>query len=372
MVIPSSVEEKIRYLLRKFPSTEWSGVLFYSHEGSFEEGNLTITCRDIYPMDLGNATFTQFSMSEDVAAYIANNIDLFECDLGLIHSHHSMSAFFSGTDLSTLQSEGSDTSCFVSLIVNNAGTYCAAVTRKIQTEQEIRNIGFSYEFFGEGTVASVDPASNVYPQSVKDTYIEYFMMDIDRQTVNNPLDYLDVRFDEIAQRKKEEEASKAHVNIYTKDSDDFDFYSWRKDKELKSSTKELPLFSEQTDAKDITPDDWTPDPNLIYRAVSQMLACSFILGDKFDLLQWVKRHMDTMYERIFPEGELAIDDWVDFIVEYQLNHFSDPTTPEWVLEDWDYYRSTLASAMYDEVSKYYDFSKYIHYYSAMLLRYANS
>lgn len=85
MVIPSSVEEKIRYLLRKFPSTEWSGVLFYSHKGSFEEGNLTITCRDIYPMDLGNATFTQFSMSEDVAAYIANNIDLFECDLGLVH-----------------------------------------------------------------------------------------------------------------------------------------------------------------------------------------------------------------------------------------------------------------------------------------------
>ena len=72
-------------MLRKFPSTEWSGVLFYSHEGSFEEGNLTITCRDIYPMDLGNATFTQFSMSEDVAAYIANNIDLFECDLGLVH-----------------------------------------------------------------------------------------------------------------------------------------------------------------------------------------------------------------------------------------------------------------------------------------------
>ena len=30
MTIPRCVEEKIRYLLHKFPSTEWSGILFYN------------------------------------------------------------------------------------------------------------------------------------------------------------------------------------------------------------------------------------------------------------------------------------------------------------------------------------------------------
>ena len=85
LFIPRKVEEKIRYLLHKFPSTEWSGVLFTKHTGSFEDGSLEIHCEDIYPMDLGNATFTSYKMDETVASYIANNIELFDCDLGLVH-----------------------------------------------------------------------------------------------------------------------------------------------------------------------------------------------------------------------------------------------------------------------------------------------
>jgi len=85
MVVPYKVEEKIRYLQRKFPSTEWSGVLFYTHEGNFEQDSLVITCEDIFPMDLGNSTFTEFKMSEEVTVYIAENIELFDCELGLVH-----------------------------------------------------------------------------------------------------------------------------------------------------------------------------------------------------------------------------------------------------------------------------------------------
>ena len=94
LIVPSKVEEKIRYLLRKFPNTEWSGVLFTSHTGSFEKKNLVITCEDIYPMDLGNSTFTDFQMNADVASYMAQNMELFDCDLQLIHSHHSMAKLY--------------------------------------------------------------------------------------------------------------------------------------------------------------------------------------------------------------------------------------------------------------------------------------
>ena len=90
LVVPQNVEEKIRYLLRKFPSTEWSGILFYKHTGSFEDNDLVITCEDIYPMDLGSSTFTDFKMSSEVAGYMGDNIDLFDCCMGLIHSHHGM------------------------------------------------------------------------------------------------------------------------------------------------------------------------------------------------------------------------------------------------------------------------------------------
>ena len=81
-------------------------------------------------MDLGNATFTEYKMDENVAGYMAQNIELFDCDLQLVHSHHVMSTMFSGTDINTLREEGNERNCFVSLIVNNAGTYNAAVTRK--------------------------------------------------------------------------------------------------------------------------------------------------------------------------------------------------------------------------------------------------
>lgn len=47
-----------------------------------------------------------------------------------------MQTFFSGTDINTLQSEGNDTIHFVSLIVNNAGEYNAAITRKVKATFE--------------------------------------------------------------------------------------------------------------------------------------------------------------------------------------------------------------------------------------------
>lgn len=85
LIVPEKTEEKIRYLLRKFPSTEWSGILFYSHKGTFEDNSLVITCEDIFPMDLGNSGYTEFSMTPEVSHYIAEHLELFDCETGLVH-----------------------------------------------------------------------------------------------------------------------------------------------------------------------------------------------------------------------------------------------------------------------------------------------
>jgi hypothetical protein len=45
-------------------------------------------------MDLGSGTFTSFKMSEDVATYIAQNPELFDCEIGILHSHHTMGKLF--------------------------------------------------------------------------------------------------------------------------------------------------------------------------------------------------------------------------------------------------------------------------------------
>lgn len=135
MFIPAKVENKIRILLNSIYNIEWSGVLFYTYTGSFENNDLVITCEDIYPMNIGNSVYTEFENTPDIAGYIVDN-QLFDCCHGLCHSHHSMQTFFSSTDVSTLQSEGNETIHFVSLIVNNAGEYNAAITRKVKATFE--------------------------------------------------------------------------------------------------------------------------------------------------------------------------------------------------------------------------------------------
>lgn len=135
MIVPAKVENKIRILLNSIYNIEWSGVLFYTYTGSFENNDLLITCEDIYPMNIGNSVYTEFENTPDIAGYIVDN-QLFDCCHGLCHSHHSMQTFFSGTDISTLQSEGNETIHFVSLIVNNAGEYNAAITRKVKATFE--------------------------------------------------------------------------------------------------------------------------------------------------------------------------------------------------------------------------------------------
>ena len=78
----------IRHLCGRIPDREWSGVLFYTVTGTFEEG-LTVQCKDICLMDVGSATYTEFDTSPDIAGYMVEN-DLLDCYLGLVHSHNNM------------------------------------------------------------------------------------------------------------------------------------------------------------------------------------------------------------------------------------------------------------------------------------------
>ena len=402
--VPRKVEEKIRYLIRKFPSTEWSGVLFYTHTGKFEDGSLEIQCQDIYPMDLGTDTFTYFKMDESVVGYIAENIDLFGCDTGLVHSHHSMGAFFSGTDTSTLRAEGNDTNCFVSLIVDTRGTYQAAVTRKVQAKKEIitKYLDTSYEFFGEGTKYMGDHSTEERQKFVDDTIIEYFMLDVEIEHVDNPLAYLDTRFDKIQEAKKKRvpvtsttinpPVIKASENgnhspwIPSGKKDlfppsarevlkrgnfgsDFDEdYSFREYLNNKKEVKEPTLFSEEEMAEMVDTSGWEPNPEIIHQLVCQMITCSLIVSNKIDLKQWITKWMDKKYEELFSINPSQFEEWKEFIVEFQINQYVDPEVPDEVLEDMDLYYSKIASAMYNELYPYSD-NEYITSYMEILTRY---
>ena len=360
--------------------------MFTKHTGNFEDNNLVITCEDIYPMDLGNATYTEYKMDETVASYMADNIELFECDLNLVHSHHGMQAWFSGTDTATLRSEGNDTNCFVSLIVNNAGEYCAAVTRKRQTKKKITTefLGDSYQFFGQGSVHIDGSKDCEITEQIETTTIEYFMLDVEVEKVDNPLDYLDERFKEI-EAKKKPIVTTSYTRVYepkrentvmttewdtSKNTADEDFYSWIHSRDKKEpDTKEGILFDDKTMDDLKVEIEWTPNPTLVHEAVVQIVACSFIIDpSKFDLKQWIVRHMERKYNDIFKEA-LSFDNWAEFVIEFVLTNFYDYRAPDIVYEDLDEYQSIVAEAIYEELSEYADYSKYITNYLEILQRY---
>lgn len=361
---------------------EWSGVLFYTHTGTFEDNNLEIHCEDFFPMDLGEATFTQFKNDESVVSYIAENMELFDCELGLCHSHNQMSCFFSGTDTSTLRSEGNDTNCFVSLIVNNAGSYCAAITRKIKQKTEVitKSEGLKYEFFGEGNVQVDTPATST--QIFDEEVIQYFMLDVEREVIDNPYDFLDKRFDEIETQKKAQ-AKPAFASTRTASAieRDADFYDWMHSSRKESvetkmvlPAREQTLFTEQEMAEMTDVSKWEPDPTIIHHLVCQMVACSLIIDtERFDLEQWIVKHMNKKYLEIFgTEGTESpqFHEYKEFIVEFMINQYNGADTPPEVYDDWDGYLCKIASAMHDELYVYSSTAyPYIDAYLEVLTRY---
>lgn len=190
MIIPEEVEKKIKYICQRIPYKEWSGTLFYTHEGSMEEENLVITCKDIYVMDIGTSAYTEFDMSPDVISYMTDNTDLLDCQMGLIHSHNQMATFFSGTDTATLLTEGEDRNHFVSLIVNNAGTYTAGITRRITRTRDVHDC-YTYDSFNDATINNCEDYVEEF------TSIEWFDLKIEKESVVMPFADLESRLEEL-------------------------------------------------------------------------------------------------------------------------------------------------------------------------------
>lgn len=352
--MPEKVEEKIRYLLRKYPSTEWSGVLFYSYQGGFESGDLVITCEDLFPMDLGTTGSTEFRMTPEVSRYVAHNIELFDCQTGLVHSHHQLGAFFSATDLSTLQAEGNDTNCFVSLVVDTRGTYVAAITRKIKTKRTvtITDNETSYNFFGEGSKNLSAPST--VTKEVENEEIQYFSLDVERHEVSNPLDFLDQRFKEILDKKNPPSKPSSPVSYNLFNDRPFTHYPindcalpWWKESEEEFSEQSKTFYADGDSEEETFEHNYSPDKDLIHAAVCKMIMCSLTFSaSKFDLKQWVMRHMNNIYGKVFPNMN-AFQDWADFVVPFYVYNFVDPSAPK-DLPDESYF-GTVIEAMVKEI-----------------------
>lgn len=337
LIIPAEVERKIRFVCQKVWSTEWSGTLFFTHEGSFENDDLVIRCVDIYIMDIGTQAYTEFDMNPDVISYMCENPELLDCQMGLIHSHNNMSTFFSGTDTATLKEEGRDRNNFVSLIVNNAGSYTAAITRRIKSKQVKESV--SYEFFGDGE----KQGTKEYVSDADE--IEWFYLKIEKEGENYSFPDMAARLEGIKQAKAEK-AKKVQTPVYQggyKPVIANSYGTKAGPANLVKKEADKPKVIQPTlfdNANDLPFDDnyslpygqVTFDKVTLKSLVLQLITGSIIISNdsKIDISKWAKS-MPTLYEKRFGEGEEGMKNfkmWADTYTEYLTWYVTDEKLEE--------------------------------------------
>ena len=325
LIIPAEVERKIRFACQKVWNTEWSGTLFFTYEGSFENNDLVIRCVDIYIMDIGTQAYTEFDMNPDVIAYMTEHSELLDCQMGLIHSHNNMSTFFSGTDTATLKEEGRDRNNFVSLIVNNAGSYTAAITRRIKSKQVKESV--SYEFFGDGEKQD----TKEYVSDADE--IEWFYLKIEKEGENYSFPDMAARLEEIKQAKSEK-AKKAQTPVYSSVykpviANSYGTKVGSTNPVKKEDDKPKVVQSSLFDYVDDLPfnDNYslpygqvTFDKATLKSLVLQLITGSIIISNdsKIDISKWAKS-MPALYEKRFGKGKEGMDNfemWADTYAEY--------------------------------------------------------
>lgn len=340
LIIPAEVERKIRFACQKVWNTEWSGTLFFTHEGSFENNDLVIRCVDIYIMDIGTQAYTEFDMNPDVISYMCENPELLDCQMGLIHSHNNMSTFFSGTDTATLKEEGRDRNNFVSLIVNNAGTYTAAITRRVKSKQVKESV--SYEFFGDGEKQD----TKEYVSDADE--IEWFYLKIEKEGENYSFPDMAARLEEIKQAKAEkaEKAKKAQTPTYQGDYKPVIANSYGtkagpanlvKKEANKPKVVQPTLFDDADDLPfeegyDIPYGQVSFDKVTLKSLVLQLITGSIIISNdsKIDITKWAKS-MPTLYEKRFGKGKVGMNNfkiWAETYAEYLTWYITDEKLEE--------------------------------------------
>ena len=149
-VLANKIVEKINFLLTRFKNTEWSGPAWYQVIKREKNGFPSkVSLAHFVAMDLGDGTATEVDgekLGKILPQIYKMNAHLKDAYLGLIHSHHTMGAFFSGTDESTALDQAPPEGLFFTTVVASAkDPFCTGVSYRDH---------FGFPNFIEGDVES--------------------------------------------------------------------------------------------------------------------------------------------------------------------------------------------------------------------------
>ena len=351
LLVSPELEKKIRYYLDRFPSIEYSGTLFYTVSGSFETNDLVINAFDFLLQDIGTGSYTEFSESPDVIGYMVEHPELLDETVyqGLMHSHHNMGAFFSGTDTSTLREEGSDRVHFVSLIIDTKGTYQAAITRVVV--EEMKATGFiKYPTFNNKEVIG-----NPITYSFNRKKIEYFMLEVTRPELENPFQELSDRIKEVQEQKVKAAKAATPITYSTNKNESYTGYnnnyldpyksnntvptngisyqtnvgrgnlSIPTNKNYEIPKNQLPFEEPDVDLDTPIPYGYVKvDPELIQELIAQLITgdVNYFMEEGVTLESLIPA-CESMFELRFPDKKL-FHAWAEQYVEFLVYYTEDP------------------------------------------------
>lgn len=131
LIISERLHSQINTLHQAVGKCEWSAALFLRRlEGDISRPSELVYRAEVLMLgDIGSATYTEFEFGESTMqfyeAYEGNIPDVDDLKMGLVHTHHNMSTFFSGTDMAELQDNAPNHNYYISLIVNFDADYKA-------------------------------------------------------------------------------------------------------------------------------------------------------------------------------------------------------------------------------------------------------
>ena len=253
-----------------------------------------------------------------------------------------MSTFFSGTDTATLKEEGIDRNHFVSLIVNNEGTYTAAITRKVKATKTITE-NFSYPTFEDEEIAD----TKTY--TIESEELEWFYLKIEFERSENSFQkVLKARLEEIKKAK----TKKSNQLLSKQPAYTGGYGNWKGDKFQQGTLfpeldeKVTQSYTNQVDStnkivknsdipfdthcisnkiSDEIPYDYVEfNKETIKSLVLQLITGSIIIpnASKIDAKKWAQG-MVPLYERRFGKGEEGMklfkvwaEEYIDFLCWY--------------------------------------------------------
>jgi hypothetical protein len=141
LIITKEVQSQINYFHNKVGPIEWSGFLLYEQEGDLNDiGGMKLTAKHIHILDIGSAAFTEirdydpFEIVDDIGERALSY------KMGIIHTHHNMDTFFSGTDTGCLHENAENYPFLLSLIVNFKVDYKAKIAFLAQDTDHKREL----------------------------------------------------------------------------------------------------------------------------------------------------------------------------------------------------------------------------------------